>query len=348
MVTGVDRFFLSLNKVEDWINNRLPYFYKDKKSLLEYHQMTLYGDRVDMKSVDILLKFYTSQYQSLNHLMNSDELYYRKIEYLALMSLKDYRNSREYRLKILNLFNNGFLHQLLLGDIPLDILLSREHLYAITHDIFYTSVSSKDKSIFEDIDQNKLSSILELSLLISIKRKDIDVIMELMCCISILNIEISDYILEISVSILANSQVDNGFFIYDEDRPLLDKIEDSFPKVYHTTLVANMLNKLIKNNTNYSEVFLSKTTEVKPDRALELLQNITVESIDLLYEQMKNDSEKYSYRIEKLKTYKEIIAVYILIHLFYENIKTVEKLLVIYERIGGEVKLFRNRLMKLL
>lgn len=70
----------------------------------------------------------------------------------------------------------------------------------------------KDKSIFEDIDQNKLSSILELSLLISIKRKDIDVIMELMCCLSILNIPISDYILEISVSILANSQVDNGFF----------------------------------------------------------------------------------------------------------------------------------------
>ena len=27
--------------------------------------MTLYGDRVDMKSVDILLEFYTSQYQSL-------------------------------------------------------------------------------------------------------------------------------------------------------------------------------------------------------------------------------------------------------------------------------------------
>ena len=80
MVTGMDRFFLSLNKVEDWINNHLPYFYKNKKSLLEYHQMTLYGDRVDMKSVDILLKFYNSQYQSLNNLMNSDEIYYRKIE----------------------------------------------------------------------------------------------------------------------------------------------------------------------------------------------------------------------------------------------------------------------------
>ena len=61
----MDRFVPSLDKVEDWIKNHLPYFYKDEKSLLEYHQMTLYGDRVDMKSVDILLEFYTSQYQSL-------------------------------------------------------------------------------------------------------------------------------------------------------------------------------------------------------------------------------------------------------------------------------------------
>ena len=61
----MDRFVPSLDKVEDWINNHLPYFYKDEKSLLEYHQMTLYGDGVDMKSVDILLEFYTNQYQSL-------------------------------------------------------------------------------------------------------------------------------------------------------------------------------------------------------------------------------------------------------------------------------------------
>ena len=61
----MDRFVPSLDKVEDWINNHLPYFDKDEKSLLEYHQMTLYGDRVDMKSVDILLEFYTSQYQLL-------------------------------------------------------------------------------------------------------------------------------------------------------------------------------------------------------------------------------------------------------------------------------------------
>lgn len=337
----------SLNRAEDWIRNHLPYFLKSKKLFLEYQQMKLYDDHIDMAATEALLNFYTDEYGSLDRLLASDEVYYRKIEYLSLLYLAGAISYQELNKKISKLFQGGFLSQLLLREISLDILTSREHLYAITHDIFYTSVFSRCTEIFDTVDRDKLAQIMEYSLLISIRRRDIDVLMELLCCVCILRLEILDYVWELSLQMIGNSQTDEGYFVYDDDREMTD-IEKYFPKVYHPTLVAGILNKILNNNQIQleNEVEKKKST-VKSEMALKLLRNMNLDSIDLLYMQVKSGKPKYQLVLNRLSEYKEVFMVLILLELSRERFETVEKLLSICEQFDLDLELFHNRLSEL-
>lgn len=136
----MDDFIYLLEKADDWVANHLPYFYKTKKSELEYYQMNLYGEGTGPIFLQKSIDFYSSIYGSVDLLLTSSEVYYRKIEYLALLSLQYPSNSEEYKSQIKQLHTQGFLNSLIRNQIPLDILCSREHLYVITHDIFYTSI----------------------------------------------------------------------------------------------------------------------------------------------------------------------------------------------------------------
>lgn len=234
-----------MSKANDWVDNHLPYFLTNEKSFLELNQLYLFDKDLNKEALQNNINFYSKENFSVESVLDSNMIYYRKIEYLALLFLE--QESDLLLTHIQNVFKNGFLVRLNQGDIPLDIITNRDYLYAVTHDVFYTSLFGRSLTNFETyLDYSKLSTIIELGVITSINRDDIDVLMELLCVVYLLKLDFSNYLLEVIELYLEQKQSEAGFFYTNES---VDQASYTFSEVYHTCLVAGILLRILNNGS---------------------------------------------------------------------------------------------------
>ncbi|MFA9492663.1 hypothetical protein [Streptococcus sp. E17BB] len=217
-----------------WIEDSLDKFSKSKKSRAEFCQMCLFQKKI---SIDDHLQKLLTFYDPLDS-QGREPLYYRRLEYYALLKLQ---GDDTVDSTIQFLFKNGLFYKLSFESVPFDILASREHLYAITHDIFYTSIFGKETAIFDILKpkEPQLLAVLEYAILLSIRHDDTDVFMELIACIFILDVadKLSVSCQELCYFYMKNTQLKNGSFKTQSN----STAKESFEEVYHTTLVAGII-----------------------------------------------------------------------------------------------------------
>lgn len=234
-----------MNKANDWIDRHLPYFYINEKAFLELNQLYLFDKVLNRESLKININFYKKEYGSVEKVLSSDMIYYRKIEYLALLFLEHEKNFLYTHIQ--NLFKNGFLVRLCRKEIPLDIITNRYYLYAVTHDVFYTSLFGRNLTNFESyIDFTNLATVIEQGILLSINRDDIDVLMELLCVLYLLDLDRPNYLTEVVEIYLEQRQSEDGFFYTCNPS---NKLSSVFSEVYHTCLVAGILLRILENDS---------------------------------------------------------------------------------------------------
>ncbi|HFU4026287.1 TPA: hypothetical protein ACGO0F_002033 [Streptococcus suis] len=241
----MDKLYSILNRANDWIDRHLPYFYTTEKAFLELNQLYLFDKVLNREALKININFYKKEYGSIEEILSSDTVYYRKIEYLSLLFLEQKEDALYTHIQ--NIFKDGFLVKLCQGMIPLDIITNRDYLYAVTHDVFYTSLFGRTVANFETyIDFTNLSMIIEQGMLLSISRDDIDVLMELLCVAYLLKLAIPSYLMKVVEVYLEQKQAEDGFFYtYNSN----EQISNVFLEVYHTCLVAGILLRILKNDS---------------------------------------------------------------------------------------------------
>lgn len=234
MANWKDDILAIVSKSLIWIEAHQKRFLASKKSKAEFYQMYLFQNNKSSNNISKkLLTFYSPIDEK-----SVEQFYYRKLEYYALLKLQDVPNLDD---AIETLFKSGFLYQLLLKTVPLDILASKDHLYAITHDIFYSSIFGKETTIFETSDFKKthLLTILEQAILLTIRKDDVDIFMELVACLLILNLSdnLSLPFQELCSFYMKKAQRQDGSF----GTHTHVSQENSFENCYHTTLVAGII-----------------------------------------------------------------------------------------------------------
>lgn len=173
---------------------------------------------------------------------------------------------------------------------------------------------------------------------------DIDVIMELISCVCILKLNLSDYIWNLSIHEIRNSHSKDGYFYYLQDKSDLNRIDDYFSRVYHTTLVACILKRVLLYRPDLIPRFeLSDDNEVEVHKTLRLLKKLNSASIDLLYSQITSNNVKHRETIHKLSRYSKIFATLCLFAIFYEEFEKAQKLIAIYEHISKEDATFLHQ-----
>lgn len=215
-----------------WVDDNLDKIFFQEKSTIEYYQMRLFDKKnLNLSDLQKLLEIYNPL-----DVEKSEKIYFRQIEQLSLGELAGKNQINEIR----KLFEQGFFYKLVNGKISLDILSNRDYLYIITHDIFYSSIFGRDNRVMQSVYNNKniLSLIFVNSLLIAMRHYDTDVLMELLCCIYILDIieNIPEYVLQIIVTFLKRYQLPDGSIPSD-----VGIEHPTFTDVYHTCLVASIL-----------------------------------------------------------------------------------------------------------
>lgn len=98
----------------------MPYFYTTEKALLELNQLYLFDKTLNREALKVNIDFYKKEYGSVEEMLSSDTVYYRKIEYLALLFLEQKEDALYTHIQ--NIFKDGFLVKLCQGTIPLDII----------------------------------------------------------------------------------------------------------------------------------------------------------------------------------------------------------------------------------
>lgn len=140
---------------------------------------------------------------------------------------------------------------LLTQDIPIISLADRGVLYSLTHEVFYGTVFGRNKERYISIfnDKHTLKSFFEISILICIRNADIDVMLELLCSLFLLSLE--DYIskgvwLNALHLVKISQRPDGSIPPYSNDL-----VKDTSKDVYHSTLVAGILLRIL-NSHDYS------------------------------------------------------------------------------------------------
>lgn len=238
------------NGASCWIDDNLHYLKKESKSEAEYYQVLLYNkNKVNyLTALKYMYDFYLSEQsveEKIKWLSNNNFPNYRISEVLAIDSLY---NKKNHKWKILQSYSNSFLYKLIRDKNLLVLLANRNYIYSITHTVFYCTYFNNTNFCFDE-DYMELINIFNYCLLLSIRKGDIDVLLELVVCAFILNISnsINDMIMEMTYQTIKNNQSKEGF-IYPTTmgKQTFLNNKEQFEYVYHTTLVGKLLKEVIE------------------------------------------------------------------------------------------------------
>ncbi|MGO1678755.1 MAG: DUF6895 family protein, partial [Ruoffia tabacinasalis] len=226
-------------------------FNKDSKSEAEYYQILLYSkDKIHYsKALKYMYEFYLNNQsieEKIEYLTYNNFPNYRISEVLAIDSLYNKENNSE---NMQQSYFNSFLYKLIKDKNLLVLLANRNYIYSITHTIFYCTYFNCTNFCFEE-DYSELVKILTDCLLISIRKGDIDVLLEVAVCVYILNLsgKVDRLIMEMTFQTIKDNQAKDGF-IYPTtmSKQNFTNHKEQFDYVYHTTLVGKLLKEVIEN-----------------------------------------------------------------------------------------------------
>lgn len=330
-----------LVRTNSWVKENSFLFTKHKKMYIEFQQMQLFNSSFKPpQPLKNLIDYYLDNEIFPKGKHWEDVVLYRKIEYFAIKVMQGHTKELD---KIENAFKKSLLIKLLTKNIFLDVLGHRDILYAITHEIFYVSVFGQYKDILHKYvleHREKLIELIEMGLLITMQNKDIDVLLELICCVHILNIDndLDSYVLSLSYHVIINSQATDGAIIptmkinYYEKNIHDDKL---FKKVYHSTFVANILFYLLQDS-NYNRRDYECSNYPNYDTMFLILRHFNNQAPQEMFQGVNAKNKKSLSQLDYFRTYPKLLES-IILNLFHkEEWSSSGYCISLYKRIGDK------------
>ncbi|MCV3296731.1 hypothetical protein NRF22_06330 [Oenococcus kitaharae] len=247
--------------VFSWVDKNQHLFFLTDKSCAEYYEEVLFRTRrtecLREKALTYLMRSFdlhdlqNIQYSSLNN--SKFNIDYRFLEKNAIYVL--YKGKGHNLIDEGRILSNSCFKKLIVHDYPRSVLLDRNFLYSITHFCFYFSYFNEQTShfrrmVFNEIPKIRVKQILVLGMYISLIKRDIDVLLELLVSSVLLDCmnDLDFHLQQLIILYLEKSYVQAGYI-----NPILGtsglqstpnmsiNAQLDFKDIYHSSLILKIL-----------------------------------------------------------------------------------------------------------